>query len=447
MHKLLAARECGEEVLGIDDISSERWTTLEVDPSRKFLCDAVNKVNAIDLDTPSGQLVLCAGFNYDVGGAIAVHLYPRRDSDSKIDKDPLETHFVPESDGIRCVKWFPNDAAIFLTGNHRRFNNHSWAEVHVWDSDSFRSVSHFRMDDPGVLALDLSSAPGARQELIATVLEGSRDLRLLDMESGASTHRLEGHEVPLRDVEWAPLHPHVLASCDEAGQVCLFDVRRSGRSACLLEFDCARRLRIYEDKLGYVQNGLTSEAINNGDSRARKRQRREQQSSGNGETPLLGLGCSWTPEFSIQARRRNKLRHRLQRSQDTFGSATAVRFSIDGTQVISAGKGTSFRVWDVITGRMISEFHGTSLFSSCKEQYLQMAPDGIHMVWSTNSGLEIIDVQDGMMVHTSFCDAGAFRSMKLHPLEEEVISAHQNILHIWTYEMSADSERSTDEGS
>ncbi|CAN8065134.1 unnamed protein product [Agarophyton chilense] len=438
MHRLLTARECGEEVHGIDDISSERWTKLEVDQSRSFKCDPIDRIRAIDLDTPSGQLLLCAGLNFDDrGGAVAIHFYPVRDS--KVEDDPVEVHFHPESDGVRCVKWFPNDAAIFLTGNHRRLNMHSWAEVHVWDTDCFRSVSHFRMDEPGVRALDLSSAPGARQELIATVVEGAHDLRLLDMNSGASTHRLAGHQKPLNSVRWAPLHPFLLVSGDEGGQVCLFDVRRSGRDACLLKFDCSRRFNTHEQKTGFILNGYTSLNSNTGELRAVKRQR-IQQLSRNSDKPLLGLGCAWRPELSKQARRHKRLEHPGQATLDTFGAAQMIRFSIDGTQVISTGRGTSFRLWDLITGRMISEFHDTSLYTSSREQYMQMAGDGIHMIWGVHGELQVIDVQDGMMVHTAEADAERFHGMVVHPLEEEVISAHRNELKVWSYETDSYNE-------
>lgn len=435
MHRLLAARECGEDVHGLDDISSERWTKLQPDPSRSFQSSIINHVSAIDLDTPAGQLLLCAG-QTTFGGSLTVHAYPQRDC--KPADEPLESSTRnPASDGIRCVKWFPNDAAIFVTGNTRQWNARQWAEVHVWDSDCFKSVCNFRLEHAGVRAIDLSSAPGARPELIATAPELAREIRLLDMSSGASTHCLQAHQAVVNDVRWAPLHPHVLGSCDDDGVVCLFDVRRSGRSACLLRFDHSRRIGTYESN---VAGGGENVAVNGrlSSSHRSKRARVSKNADAQiGRVATLGLGCAWTPQWGGRCARRARA-STLRTTKDDFKPALNVRFSTDGTQIVSTTTGTSFRVWDVTTGRLISEFHDPSLYGRRRgRQFTHMASDGIHSVWAVRGCLQVIDVQDGMMVHSVELDKGGFDAMLLHPLEEEVVCAHGSEICVWSYENSA----------
>lgn len=435
MHRLLAARECGEDVHGLDDISSERWTRLRPDPSRSFKSNILDHVSAIDLDTPAGQLLLCAGQSIH-GGSLTVYVYPQRDC--KATGEPLESCVRNlASDGIRCIKWFPNDAAIFVTGNTRQWNARQWAEVHVWDSDCFKSVCNFRLEHVGVRAIDLSSAPGARPELIATAPKLGREIRLLDMSSGASTHCLQAHQAAVNDVRWAPLHPHILGSCDDDGVVCLFDVRRSGRSACLLRFDHSRRIGTYESVVASGSENLVVNGHLPPSHRSKRARVSKNADAQTGGVAALGLGCAWTPQWSGKHARKARANTR-HATRDSFRPALNVRFSTDGTQVVSTTTGTSFRVWDVTTGRLVAEFYDSSLYDRSRgRQFTHMASDGIHSVWAVRDCLQVIDVEDGMMVHSVDWDKGDFDAMILHPLEEEVVCAHGNEICVWSYDSSA----------
>lgn len=432
MHKLLCAREYGEEVHGLDDVLSERWTTLQVDESRKFTCSSVNTIRSVDLDSPAGQLLLFGGQNFVVGGTVGVHKYPEQNC--KPEKEPLDVRIGnPSCDGVRCIRWFPSDRALFLTGSNRRFNGHNWAEVHIWDTEAFKSISSFRMDEPGVRAFDLSDAPDARQELIATVLEESHDVRLLDIASGANTHRLEGHHGPVTDVKWAPSNPHMLVSCDEDGMICLFDVRRSGHHACLLRFDYRRRLHESEPRVS-KESAVVEPLISLAKALRSSRKRRRKSVQELPTAALLGLGCSWTSNSRQRSLQRGIPYAALSRG-DSFRPARRVRFTMDGAQVISVSKDTSFRAWDVITGKLVSEFHDVSLRHTpvIAESKMELARDGIHMIWACFDSLRVVDLQDGMIVHNVESQWGGASEMIVHPLEEEIITVHQNHVDIWSY--------------
>lgn len=81
----------------------------------------------------------------------------------------------------------------------------------------------------------MSSAPG-QLHLIAV---GSYEplARLCDMRTGAYAQVLKGHSESVRACEWSPRSPYLLATGSADRTVRLWDIRRSGASACLMSLD------------------------------------------------------------------------------------------------------------------------------------------------------------------------------------------------------------------
>ena len=134
--------------------------------------------------------------------------------------------------------------------------------------------------------------------LIATGTS-DRSVRLLDLRSGLSTHSLPGHSSSVLSVSWAPHKPHILASASADNRVILFDVRKGGRNSAIATLDM-------DDAVGI---GI---------------------GSGSGSTPVR-------EPFSLQARAHN-------------GAVTGVRWTSNGSHLVTVGQDARIRVWDASTG-------------------------------------------------------------------------------------------------
>ncbi|KAI0562667.1 WD40/YVTN repeat-like containing protein [Gracilaria domingensis] len=389
------------------------------------------KVFSIDLDK-TGEHILTAGFlpaGVDPeglhGGAVAIYKYPSRGiATQDIEHGPLDWNTFGMAP-IRCFR-FAEDSKRFFTGHHKEFGvPHDDGLLTEWDSECFQPISAYYFDGASARGLEVSHAPGAYQGFMCAVLEESKDLVCIDTRScngqTVQSFFVKGHDFPVRSAEWAPSNPFLLASCDATGQACLFDIRRSGLDACLLKFDPLRRLGI-ENRQAIIHPGEGY--------RFSKRQCQSPNYQRNFKAPLLGLGRAWTPEYSVPAQ-----------SHDTecdyrFSSAPEIHFSVDGTEVVTAGPATSFRVWDVITGRLVSEGFDLSIYRPPVMPHMQMAPDGVHMIWhvGSDSNLQLMDIEKGKVVDIAEGRDGRFYgNVKVHPLENEVVSAHKRNLNIWTF--------------
>lgn len=165
--------------------------------------------------------------------------------------------------------------------------------MQVWDTETLQSAISFPI--PGqVYAHDIS--PIASHLLVAVAAQDSH-VRLLDLESGASTHTLPGHEGAVLNVSWSPIREHVLASAGADGTVRLWDIRSAGNSLGMLD---------HEDSIGILSSGAL------------------------------------TRDSASARRRRDAKAH--------VGPCNGVLFSGDGTHLITCGHDERIRVWDACTG-------------------------------------------------------------------------------------------------
>ena len=135
---------------------------------------------------------------------------------------------------VTSVDWFGSDNGIFVTGSRDR-------HVLVWDSNEFLPVSSFALGD-AVNAVRLTKR--ANSPIAGLVACGTTDaaIRLCDMSSGSRAHQLTGHKASVNGLAWSPSHEYVLVSASSDKTVRLWDVRRSGTTACI-------------DSLSYFEHG------------------------------------------------------------------------------------------------------------------------------------------------------------------------------------------------
>lgn len=161
-------------------------------------------------------------------------MIPRAPKGSSLDPS------VGHEAGVTDIEWFPSDNGIFTSCSHD-------SVVKVWDTEVLQAAVVFKLPKP-VYCSSISRAPGPNTEIVA-VASDTNEVRLCDIVSGTSTHSLIGHRDSVRVVKWSPVHPYELCSGGRDGAIRLWDVRKSGATACLLSFDhqgYAQQPRRYE---------------------------------------------------------------------------------------------------------------------------------------------------------------------------------------------------------
>ncbi|OOF98293.1 hypothetical protein ASPCADRAFT_142425 [Aspergillus carbonarius ITEM 5010] len=160
--------------------------------------------------------------------------------------------------------------------------------------------------------------------LLIAVGTSEKPVRLLDLRSGLSTHGLPGHDSSVLSVSWAPHQPHLLASASADNRVILFDIRRGGHNSAIAALDM-------DDAVGFVRPGGAR-----GSSESR-------------------------PAFSPHARAHN-------------GAVTGVRWTSNGTHLVTSGQDARIRVWNAGTGANTLVHFGPRVRNSATAHLAERAP-------------------------------------------------------------------------
>lgn len=169
-----------------------------------------------------------------------------------------------------------------------------------------------------------SAQPGST--LLVAVGTSDRAVRLVDLRSGLSTHGLPGHTGAVLSVEWAPHRPHLLASASADNKVIIFDVRRGGHNSAIATLDM-------DDPTGLV---LPESEADSASSISR-------------------------PAYSRHARAHN-------------GAVTGVRWTSNGSHIVTAGQDARIRVWDAATGANTLVHFGPRVRNSASSHLAERAP-------------------------------------------------------------------------
>lgn len=161
----------------------------------------------------------------------------------------------------------------------------------------------------------LSSHPGST--LLIAVGTSEKSVRLLDLRTGLSTQGLPGHGSSVLSVAWAPHQPHILASASADNRVIIFDIRRAGHNSAIATLDM-------DDAIGMASP----------------------QSR---------------PMFCRHARAHN-------------GAVTGVRWTSNGSHLLTAGQDARIRVWDASTGANTLVHFGPRVRNSASLHLAERAP-------------------------------------------------------------------------
>lgn len=126
--------------------------------------------------------------------------------------------------GISAIDWYPVDGGIFVSSS---LDGH----VKVWDSDAFHVVSEFALSSK-VFCAKFSRIASAHS-LVAAVTEKG-EVRLCDMAIESSIHSLLGHSDEVWSLAWSLESEYQLSTGSRNGEIRMWDIRRSGSTACLL---------------------------------------------------------------------------------------------------------------------------------------------------------------------------------------------------------------------
>lgn len=129
------------------------------------------------------------------------------------------------------VQWYPSDSGAFVSASTQGF-------LSVWDTNVMIPVVHWEPLS-SIYCMHLSPSIGRAQNLAAVgAKQGSTTgCKLVDVQSGAISHSLVGHQGGITAVQWSPLSDVVLASGSTDGTIRLWDIRKAGSRSCLTVLD------------------------------------------------------------------------------------------------------------------------------------------------------------------------------------------------------------------
>ncbi|KAK1946767.1 WD repeat-containing protein ATCSA-1 [Phytophthora citrophthora] len=126
--------------------------------------------------------------------------------------------------GISMVDWYPVDSGLCISSS---LDEH----VKVWDAETFSCVSSLPLRSK---VFGAKFSPVSTTHSLIAAVTSQREVRLVDMENGATAHSLLGHKDEVWTLDWSPANEFSLTTGSRDGEIRIWDIRRSGATACLL---------------------------------------------------------------------------------------------------------------------------------------------------------------------------------------------------------------------
>jgi DNA excision repair protein ERCC-8 len=253
-------------------------------------------------------------WDLETRGSELEHVHRSCASVTKSSHPEAHTHAITS---LSIYPFDPVPSTIFSTAHDGTL------KLSALQSPSITPVHTFNLDCTPY-SHSFSSQPGST--LLVAVGTSERSVRLIDLRSGLSTQGLPGHNDAVLSVAWAPHRPHLLATGSVDNRVIIFDVRRGGHNSAIATLDM-------DDAVGLVAPG-TGSASESYESRL---------------------------AFSRHARAHN-------------GPVTGVRWTSNGSHIITTGQDSRIRVWDSGTGANTLVHFGPRVRNSSTFHLAERAP-------------------------------------------------------------------------
>ncbi|CAG7990861.1 unnamed protein product [Penicillium salamii] len=278
-------------------------------------------VNCLAVDQFEGRYMISGGadpsihlWDLETRGSELEHVHQACASVSKSSHPDAHTHALTS---LSIYPFDPVPSTIFSTAHDGTL------KLSALQSPAITPVHTFNLDCTPY-SHSFSSNPGST--LLVAVGTSERSVRLVDLRSGLSTQGLPGHNGAVLSVAWAPHRPHLLASSSVDNRVIIFDVRRGGHNSAIATLDM-------DDSVGLVAPGTGAVPASH-------------------ESRLA---------FSRDARAHN-------------GPVTGVRWTSNGSHIVTTGQDARIRVWDAGTGANTLVHFGPRVRNSSTSHLAERAP-------------------------------------------------------------------------
>ncbi|GMF38550.1 unnamed protein product [Phytophthora lilii] len=248
--------------------------------------------------------------------------------------------------GISMVDWYPVDGGLCISSS---LDEH----VKIWDAETFACVSTLPLRSK-VFGAKFSPVSSTHALIAAATAKG--EVRLVDMESGATAHSLLGHKDEIWVVEWSPASEFVLSTGSRDGEIRFWDIRRSGATACLLclnregKANVPGRSSLYTNFKREKPMSLAIAAT------SRKRRRvggaSEAQARDRDRTRSRVENHNERMKTTIHRQKRNDPHAAASSSLAVAhqGGVTSLAYTPDGRFLLSNGMDEKLRLWNATTG-------------------------------------------------------------------------------------------------
>jgi len=312
---------------------------------------------SLDIDN-SDQRYLLAGSSE---GKITVTELDVISSQKTVLKPIISLHKAHEF-AISSVQWYNRDTGMFISAAMDNF-------VHIWDTNYLKIACKFDMS--GKIYRALMSPIAVNSSLIACATS-DKLMRLVDLNSGACTHNLTGHQNAICNVAWSSIDQYQLASASLDKTIRLWDVRRSN---CLRVFDLYNSSTSLSSKNSKIDAFVSHDGIVNG-----------------------------------------------------------IHFTPDGNFLLSSGSDNRLKLWDILSGKN-TLVNFSEIKNTAKKRALQFAvsKDGNFVYHPNGHTIGVYEVQTGRLVNVLQGHVGNVNCIVFHPKDEELYSAGtDNVILMWS---------------
>lgn len=308
-------------------------------------------VNTVDIEPNEHRLMITGGADATIKGWRLDEITPSRKT--QIIKSPVEVEKGPSAHkfGITHLTFHPLDTNTFFTSSF----DHS---LKIYDTEVFGPYGSVELDSI-IYSFAVSSTGGGN--LVACCTQHPM-VRLVDLNSGSSTHSLIGHHGAVISSAWSPRKEHILATGGTDGTVRIWDVRQASRTLRMLDL---------EDSVGVLGHD--------------------------------GLGTGYHPRHSAKAHR---------------ATVNGITWTDDGNHIVTAGHDNAMRVWDAYSGANTLAHFGPTIVNQ-KLSYKKILTS---MVEHTKPGYQLLVLpNEAHIIVAELLEGRILRRLKLPGPSEAVL--------------------------